>query len=200
MLGKAARSKKPTTSTARRLGGRHGGTNTQHVSKKARVTSARPLQLEFAEGDVDEGQLQGIDNNSKGKAKAKASKHPQPQPLKQMSSYYPGRGQDVVLQFSNRNPSEIEAFSDSNCGDTDIDSEEEWLTVPQPQETGAKNTSKASTALVIERPIWNHSVPTTVSSGASSSALALLDHMHSSSQESSSDISHPAIAGDAGPH
>jgi hypothetical protein len=46
-------------------------------------SGARPLQLEFAEGDVDEGQLQGIDNNSKGKAKAKASKHPQPQPLKQ---------------------------------------------------------------------------------------------------------------------
>jgi hypothetical protein len=66
------------------------------------------------------------------------------------SSYYPGRGQDLAPHFPTLIPSENEAPGNSDSGSTDIESEEEWLSVPSSLEPTARDSSKASHVLAIE--------------------------------------------------
>jgi hypothetical protein len=65
------------------------------------------------------------------------------------SSFYPGRKLDIPLS-STQNYNHNHAENDSNYGDTEVESEEEWLSVPQPLEPAAKNTFKTSHALANE--------------------------------------------------
>jgi hypothetical protein len=138
------------------------------------------MQLNLAEVDGDEqAYLQASKNvNQKASKKKainnkainnKASKRPQPQPLKRSSvihfpmmfqrltskkisasSYYPGRGQEEVAPHFPTVLSENEASGDSDSGSTDVESEEEWLSVPASVEPAVRDVSKASHALAIE--------------------------------------------------
>src|SRR6267154_6465358 len=54
------------------------------------------------------------------------------------------RGTKIKLGHNNSHiDSEIKALSDSNFGVTEIESEEEWLSVPQPLDPAARNTPHA---------------------------------------------------------
>jgi len=66
-------------------------------------------------------------------------------PFFSASSFYPGREIDVPLARLSNVISDIDQFSD-NGGETDIESEGDWLNVPQPSGPG----SRLSAALALE--------------------------------------------------
>jgi hypothetical protein len=54
------------------------------------------------------------------------------------SSFYPGREIDVPLARLSDVISDIDQLSDTNGGETEIESESDWLTEPQPSASGPR--------------------------------------------------------------
>jgi len=109
----------------------------------------RPLQLSLAGDGEERGDENNIDNN-------KATKRMQPQ---RTSSFYPGRGNSVISDVPTHIHSKNEGLNDDDYGDTDVEEEEEWLSVPQPLEPeSATRNTRAPHVLGIERPVWNDNV------------------------------------------
>jgi len=66
------------------------------------------------------------------------------------SSFYPGRSEAVVSNSSIHFSLKNEGFSDNEYGDTEVESEEDWLSVPPPPEPNASKNSRATYALAIK--------------------------------------------------
>jgi hypothetical protein len=68
------------------------------------------------------------------------------------SSFYPGRVRDdtEVIAHLPSYASNGERVSNSDNGDTEIDSEEEWLTEPPLEGPATRNGARASDAMLIE--------------------------------------------------
>jgi hypothetical protein len=67
------------------------------------------------------------------------------------SSFYPGRGNSVISDVPTHIHSKNEGLNDDDYGDTDVEEEEEWLSVPQPLEPeSATRNTRAPHVLGIE--------------------------------------------------
>jgi hypothetical protein len=70
------------------------------------------------------------------------------------TSFYPGRGQDVDAVFTQQYPSRIHPKDDNlpilHDGDSDVETEEDWLSGPHPEEPAGRMSSKSLEVMRVE--------------------------------------------------